>query len=295
MDPEIARAAETLAEHALLLLGAGIALVAVAAAAVLAAVRLARSHHAAMAALANTVSRRLRQLPVLGPVLARARGTVPGRHLAIHLALGLVATAAVVAFVVVAEEVVAGREVAAFDVAFARALQQDASPAWQRVFRVVTWFGSTQVLVILSLPVAVQLFLSRRRALAVGWILGQAGGGLLVLTLKNVFQRTRPEFADAVLANSSFSFPSGHALSTFVFCGLGAYVLLRSTRSWTRGAVVVAAAVGWCLLMGFTRLYLGVHYASDVVAGLVAATAWVAVCVSATEAALRRPARRHEA
>jgi undecaprenyl-diphosphatase len=109
--------------------------------------------------------------------------------------------------------------------------------------------------------------------------------------LKNAFERTRPEFADAFLLTPSWSFPSGHAMNTFVFCGLGVYVLLRFTRSWTMMGAVVAVAFAWCLVMGFTRLYLGVHFLSDVVAGLIAATAWVAVCVSGIAVALRRSNR----
>ena len=80
-------------------------------------------------------------------------------------------------------------------------------------------------------------------------------------------------------------------MNTFVFCGLGAYILLRFTRSWTTIAPVVAAALAWSLVIGFSRLYLGVHFVSDVVAGLIAATAWVAVCVSGIEVALRQSNR----
>jgi undecaprenyl-diphosphatase len=121
-----------------------------------------------------------------------------------------------------------------------------------------------------------------------GWVAAHAGGGLLNLTLKRAFERTRPEFADPLLAASSWSFPSGHAMGTFILCGLGCYLVLREMRSWTAAAAVVMLATSWCLIMAFSRLYLGVHFASDVVAGLVAGAAWVAVCVSAFEVVRRR-------
>jgi membrane-associated phospholipid phosphatase len=159
---------------------------------------------------------------VLGPALAGARVVLPTRYVALHLLLGLLATAAIMGFIVIAEEVVAGRAIANFDLAFADALRTNTSPRWQQIFLVITALGSTPLL----------------------------------------------------LATSA-----------------GVYILLRFTRSWTTIAAVVAIALAWCLVMGFTRLYLGVHFLSDVVAGLIAATAWVAVCVSGIEVALRRSNR----
>ena len=288
MDSETARAAQTFADHALLFLASGIMLVGLALAAILAAARLAGRYRTRLFDGALWISRRIHRIPLLGPAVASARVMVPTSYIALHLVLGLVATAAVMAFIVITEEVVAGRAVAAFDVAFARALQDSASPRWQEIFSVITWFGATEVLLAVSVVPAVVLLRRRYYVLAIGWMSGQAGDAILNVTLKNAFERTRPESADAFLLSSSWSFPSGHAMSTFVFCGLGAYLLLRFTRSWTANAAVIAAAFAWCLVMGFTRLYLGVHFLSDVVAGLVAATAWVAVCVSGIEIALRR-------
>ena len=233
----------------------------------------------------------LKRIPVVGPALAGARVVAPTRYVALHLTLGLVATAAIMAFVVMSEEVMGGRAIAAFDLAFSDALRDHTSARWQQVFRVVTAFGSTELLLAASATVAVALLIGRYYVLAMGWIIGQAGSPILNVMLKNAFERTRPEFADAFLITPSWSFPSGHAMNTFVFCGLGAYVLLRFTRSWTTMAGGVAAALAWSLVIGFTRLYLGVHFVSDVIAGLIAATAWVAVCVSGIEVALRRTNR----
>jgi membrane-associated phospholipid phosphatase len=209
MDPEVARAARSLADHALLLLGIGIGLVAVVVVAIVAAVRVARRLH------------------------------------------------------------------------------DSASPGWQQLFQIITRFGSGKVLGVVSAIIAAALLVRREYVLAIGWIFAQAGGGVLNVTLKRAFERSRPESWDAQLA-SGWSFPSGHAMTTFVFCGLAAYLLLRIARSTSMRVVVVVGASTWCLTIGFTRLYLGVHYASDVAAGVIAAAAWVAVCVSAIELGLRR-------
>ena len=115
------------------------------------------------------------------------------------------------------------------------------------------------------------------------------------MILKASFARTRPEFADPVLAASSWSFPSGHAMGTFVLAGLAVYLLLRGRRSWAASVAVVALGLSWCVTMAFSRLYLGVHFASDVIAGMAAGAAWVAVCVSALEVAASSRSRRSPA
>ena len=208
--------------------------------------------------------------------------------LALHLTLGLALTAAVTIFVILVEEVAAGGPVAAFDVAFARALWNTTTPGWQRIFAVVSWLGSRGVLGAAALLVAAALLLRQHTLLAIGWIGAQAGGGVLNMVLKETFERTRPEFADPMLALSSWSFPSGHAMGTFIVCGLGSYLLLREVRLWPTEGIIVTIAVAWCMVMSFSRLYLGVHFASDVAAGHIAGGAWVAVCVSGLEL-LQRP------
>jgi membrane-associated phospholipid phosphatase len=287
MDPEIARAAQALADHALVLLATGIALIGIALVGIVAAVRVARRYQEPLARVSAWLFGQACRIPVVGPRIRNARVIVPPKYVLLHLVLGLVATAGALAFVIVAEEVVTGRAVAQFDHAFATALHNSASAEWQRAFRIVTQFGSGKVLGVVSAIIAIALLVRREYVLAIGWSVAQAGGGVLVATLKRAFERSRPETPDALLA-SGWSFPSGHAMTTFMFCGLGAYLLLRSTRSTRLRVLIVAAALTWCLVIAFTRLYLGAHFLSDVAASLMAAAAWIAICVSAIELGLRR-------
>ena len=287
MDSDVTRAAETIADHALLLLALAIVIVGLAVGALVLAVRATRRHRHRLTQLLDWLLVQLRRIPSVDRFLRGVRRVVPPAYVAIHLALGLVATAAVIGFGVLAEEVVAGNTIAAFDRAFAEALYQQASPGWRRAFLTITSFGSTPALAAASIVVAIGLLLFRRYVMATGWSIALSGAGLLIVTLKGAFARTRPPLPDAQLL-TSWSFPSGHAMATFVFCGMGAYLILRSTRSWRVFALVATGALAWCIVMGFTRLYLGVHYASDVIAGLIAATAWVAVCASGVELGLRQ-------
>jgi membrane-associated phospholipid phosphatase len=287
IEPDIQRAAEVLAARAELLLGLGIA---AALAALLAVAGLIRCVRRYQSQLRQGFTVLLGYLPRIGIVersTIRTRAVFRNSYLVAHLILGLALTAAVSGFVVIAEDVVGGGELVAFDIAFARALQDASSPGSDRFFAAVSWMGQGKVLAVASLAVAVWL-VRRSLLLSVWWIAAQGGGGLLNLMLKRAFERARPEYADPVLAASSWSLPSGHAMGTFILCGLGCYVLLRQTRSWTAAAIVVTISLSWCLVMAFSRLYLGVHFASDVVAGVVAGAAWVAVCASAFEVIRRR-------
>jgi undecaprenyl-diphosphatase len=287
-DPEVERAARFIATHAVLLLGLGILAAVASIAAIVCATRLAgRFRPTAQQSIAS-LAERVQEIEIVRRVMGGAHAVMPSAYLALHLTVGLVIAAAVGVFAMLAEEALAAGDMAGFDDEFARALHDARTPEWERAFSVVSWFGSHEALAVATVLVAVPLLLRQQIMLSVGWVAAQAGGGLLNRVLKETFERTRPEFADPVLAASSWSFPSGHAMGTFIFCGLGCYLLLRRNRSWTTAALVVTASASWCVVVAFSRLYLGVHYASDVIAGLLAGVAWVAVCISALEVLHRR-------
>jgi membrane-associated phospholipid phosphatase len=263
-----------LASHALLLVGAAILLIWAAAAVVLAAAHLAVRHQERLWAWIDLI--------VPGQLFR------PRTYLLVHLTLGLVVTLAAGAFAVIAEDVVAGRQLARFDLAFAAALREHVSPGWRSFFVLITRLGSAWIVAPMVGVIAGRLFSRGRKLLGTTWIVSQAGGFALSELLKRLFARARPEGADPTLYDGGWSFPSGHAMSAFVLSGVAAYLLLRVVQSWMLRSVLVAAALAWSLAVGFSRLYLGVHYASDVAAGFVIGVAWVAVCVSGTEVALRR-------
>jgi undecaprenyl-diphosphatase len=287
-DPDVERVARFLATHAVVLLGLALLVAAASIAAVVWATRLAIRFRPWARRSMTTLADRVRQIELVRRAVGRVHDVVPGAYLALHLALGLLVAVAVVGFAALAEEVLAAGEMAAFDLAFARALHDTRSAEWRHAFSVISWFGTREALTIATAGVAVALLFHDQTLLTAGWVGAQVGGGLLNRALKEAFERARPEFADPVLAAASWSFPSGHAMGTFIFCGVGCYLLLRGNRSSTTVAVAVTVSASWCAVMAFSRLYLGVHYASDVIAGLVAGVAWVAVCVSALEVLRRR-------
>jgi undecaprenyl-diphosphatase len=137
------------------------------------------------------------------------------------------------------------------------------------------------------LVVCLVLLRQRRRVLLVGWVGALAGGALLDLALKLAFRRPRPVWESPYLAASGWSFPSGHAMGSLIAYGMLAYLLVLHLRSRSARLAVAAGAILLVLAIGFTRLFLGVHYFSDVMAGYAAGTVWLAVCVSGLEV-LRR-------
>ena len=274
MTPDNARFA---AAHALLLLSAAILFLAVCAAIVLGLVHLAVHHADRMWALIDLV--------VPGRLIR------PRTYLLVHLALGFVVIAAINRFLIVADDVFVRRQLAVFDVAFAEALRQEVRPLWRAFFWGFTWLGSFVPLTILVAAATWRLLSRGRTLLAIMWAVSQTGAVVISQTLKAIFARSRPEGADPLLFGNSLSFPSGHAVGAVVFCGVGAYILMRTIRSWRARVLLVTGALAWALSMGFSRLYLGVHYFSDVVAGSLVGAAWVAICISGMEIALRgRPA-----
>jgi undecaprenyl-diphosphatase len=196
------------------------------------------------------------------------------------IAVGLVVCAAAFAFVKLADEVQEG-ETQRLDARVLRALRTPADPAvpigppWLLpAARDLTALGSSAVLLLVVLAVTGFLALARLwRHLAL--VLGASVGGLvLMLLLKRVFDRPRPTVVPQLMVETSPSFPSGHAMmSAVIYLTLGT-LLAQLCPRWRERTYVLAVAAVLAVLIGLTRLYLGVHYPTDVLAGWSVGLAW---------------------
>ena len=217
---------------------------------------------------------------LLGRLVGRYGGTVhelTGRltlAAAVWLAAGLAASAFVVwAFAELTEEVIEG-ESRRFDRAVLLWIGTN-SPDWlDGPMRFVTALGYPWVVVPLLLVAVVAFYLADWSLSAIVLLVSTAGGAVLTTVLKAVFQRTRPEIIDSGYAASFYSFPSGHATVAVGFYGALTLILAHRLRGAARWAVVVIGTV-LVLSIGFSRLYLGVHYPTDVLAGFLAAPLWL--------------------
>ena len=188
------------------------------------------------------------------------------------------------AFVKLASEMTEG-ETNAFDMAVLQTLHpgpdlsNPIGPAWLETTAVdLTAIGSVSVLVLLSVAVAGFLCLNRLRLEAAIIAVALGGGLMLSQGLKAVFERQRPPDVYRAVEILNSSFPSGHAmLSAVVYLTLGA-MIARVTASQAIRIYVMGGAILLTLLVGATRVYLGVHWASDVIGGWCAGAAWATAC-----------------
>jgi undecaprenyl-diphosphatase len=156
-------------------------------------------------------------------------------------------------------------------------IHQWASPALTSIMRVVTMLGAPSVLFGLSIVASLGFLARKNHRAAIMLVVAMVGSILLNMVLKLSFRRSRPVPFFDFESPSSFSFPSGHALVSFCFYSVMAALISARTSSRAVRAIVWALAALMVLLTGLSRIYFGVHYPTDVVAGYAAAFIWVII------------------
>lgn len=207
-----------------------------------------------------------------------------GEYLGLHLTVGLaICLGALWLFAGITEDVVHQDALTTFDLQVLAGLHARATPTGYALARAVSALGSPLAMVVLALSVSVLLAARRQGVLLEGWVIAFAGGGILNQVLKKIVHRPRP-LHSSILSSTSWSFPSGHAMESLIGYGMLAYLLLvLLPEARARSPLVVGAAAVLILAIGFTRLYLGVHYFSDVAGGYAAGVIWLSACISGLE------------
>lgn len=226
------------------------------------------------------------------PKLARfiAARFVRGEYLGLHLTIGfLLSLAALWLFAGVTEDVVHHDPLTRFDLTVTTLFRAHATPLGDRIFSIISALGSPIAMGIVGGGGALLLFVRRKWVVLSAWVAAFAGAGVLTLVLKNLIRRPRPPAASEFLYGTSFSFPSGHALGSLVGYGMLAYVVGSMWIDTNRGRFqLVIGTAALIIAIGLSRLYLGVHYFSDVVAGYAVGVLWLSVCISGLQVAQRR-------
>lgn len=195
------------------------------------------------------------------------------------LALAFVSVLALFAGIV--EDVVTSDPIVALDQATAQLVAAFRAPAVLPPFVWMTSLGEPPVVGALFAVACLLLWLMNRRYAVAGLLVSSLGAAVFCMLGKLAFHRSRP--VEAVLAESSYSFPSGHATMSVAFYGFLGYLLIRSIGQWKVRVNLFFATGLLILLIGLSRIVLGVHYLSDVWAGYLVGALWLIVGISLTE------------
>ena len=219
--------------------------------------------------------RRLREHSRLAALVAHVNRIERGM-----LLIMIVAAVLLFVFAVLADEVAEG-DTRAFDERVLLALRAAGDPAdpigprwFEEMMRDFTAIGGTGVLVLMVLAVAGFLTLTGKGHAALAIIVAVSGGTLLSQTMKWAYARPRPELVPHGAEVYTASFPSGHAMmSAIVYLTLGA-MLARTQSSQAVKAYIISVAIFLTVLVGTSRVYLGVHWPTDVLAGWALGALW---------------------
>ncbi|HEX6716687.1 MAG TPA: phosphatase PAP2 family protein [Pyrinomonadaceae bacterium] len=213
--------------------------------------------------------------------------------LSLSLLLGLAAAiAALIFFGWLADEVLEG-ETRHFDEVTRAAVHQLATPLLTAIMRGLSFVGSTISLTFGTIVVVIHFAMRKWGREAKLFAITMIGSGLLNVTLKLAFKRERPVPFFNLTAPETYSFPSGHALTSACFFGALAAILTAGVKSRRVRIAIWIVSAAMFLLIGLSRIYLGVHHTTDVIAGFAAALIWILV-VRFVEMELTRRKRRKQ-
>ena len=203
----------------------------------------------------------------------------------------VIITAAVAGFAAVTHALLSGPALNRFDLAFALDLGAAVPREVKHAFAVVTHLGDPWWLAVCCTAGVIALLSRRHALLACALAVASGGNGLLNMTLKQSIRRARPDYDTAFASVHSWSFPSGHTSGSLATYGAIAYVLVRTLPARWRLPVVLFTVV-LVGVIAWSRLIIGVHFASDVLAGALSSTAWLTACVLIAECLRRRAISR---
>ncbi|MGB3199925.1 MAG: phosphatase PAP2 family protein [Nodosilinea sp.] len=161
-----------------------------------------------------------------------------------------------------------------------------ANPALDQIMLTTTHLGDPEIVVPLTCIGVIWLWWRWRWRVAAIFAITCIGGAVLSTGFKLFFGKARPELWSQLITETSYSFPSGHALGAMVLYGFSAYLMAQRfqlQKGWVYGIAVVLIGS-----IGFSRIYLGVHWPTDVVAGYSIGFLWLSLCIGLFQLETRR-------
>lgn len=161
-------------------------------------------------------------------------------------------------------------------------IQPIRKPLPLKLFYFFTLLGNTYVVIVITLLISLILLFRKRYYQILGLLLSTLGAGLTITIGKNYFHRVRPQVFN-YYELTSFSFPSGHATLSVALYGFLIYLITRNIKSRKTKTVIFSTGTFFIFLLGFSRLYLGVHFLSDVLGGWFLGSLWLLLAISIVE------------
>jgi undecaprenyl-diphosphatase len=187
-----------------------------------------------------------------------------------------------------AEAVMGQEAITVLDVQVANWFNAHAVEPYTTLLLAVTHGHSVVGMSLMVTTLALYFWRAQARYWLLALIFSVPGGMVLNVALKYLFQRNRPVFEDPLLTLTTYSFPSGHTTAATCFYGLLASYLVIARPGWNVRLGTVILCTVMVLLVAFSRVYLGAHYVSDVLAAMAESIAWLAVCITAISTLRRR-------
>lgn len=200
----------------------------------------------------------------------------------------LLAALAIWVFAQIADEVVE-QETTPIDTLILQTIRLGHTRLLDQIMVGITFVGQPSVLMVISLSLGILLLIQRRRFEAITLAFAALGAAGLNYWLKQMFARARPALWERVVDVRYYSFPSGHAMVSMVIYGLIGYLLATRFRRWR--VLILNFTTILILAIGFSRLYLGVHWPTDVAAGYAAGLVWLIACILSLEILRNRLSR----
>jgi undecaprenyl-diphosphatase len=188
----------------------------------------------------------------------------------------------------ISEDIIKHEPLTVADTQLSTWLHSHGSPFLTSAMFVATSFGSTVTVTCIAVVLGLYLLWRRRFYWLAALAASVAGGVLLNRLLKYAFHRPRPHFDDPILTLTSYSFPSGHTMMATVLYGVVAAYLLAKTPDWRWRVLIILSASLLIGFVGFSRIYLGAHYLSDVLGAMAEGLAWLSLCLTAVYSLWRK-------
>ena len=220
----------------------------------------------------------------------------PRAYLTIHIVIGLVVCLLTAWLFAALLDSVREHDVLVHrDQALADWFHINGTPLGYRINVIISLIGSPPAMAALFCAAVLYLWRFKQRTLVVAWLLSYIGGTILDGVMKEVIRRPRPEYATRFLHINSWSFPSGHSMGSLIGFAMLAYTIIRVVpiKNVTAQSGIWVAAAIMVALVGYSRIYLSVHYLSDVLAGYTLGLLWLAVCFTGLQLVSRRAELRH--